>query len=286
MERFRPSGVLLENVPGLLSSHAGKDLGSLLRRLVDLGYGVSYRLLDARYFGVPQRRRRVFIVGLLGDGDDPSLDRAAERAASVLAVGTRCDRHPTSGSSAWEDDTPGSGDGAPVTGLDIAGAVTRRYGKGVNTTLDDGGIVLIPTASDASGGGAPDGVAGRMDDRPVVAYAKTHRATDSDDAERWDVADVAPTVNLFDQGDKRSTTIVALSLATSMTARSRHGVSDHSAQAGHVLVAPTGDDDDDLLPIGLDSHRFECCGNGVVAPVAEWVGERLARALRGEPVGE
>jgi DNA (cytosine-5)-methyltransferase 1 len=54
---------ILENVPGLLSSNKGKDMGVVIGTLVDLGYSVSWRVLDAQYFGVPQRRRRVFIVG-------------------------------------------------------------------------------------------------------------------------------------------------------------------------------------------------------------------------------
>jgi DNA (cytosine-5)-methyltransferase 1 len=56
-----------ENVPGVLSSNGGRDFGSFLGGLVELGYGFAYRVLDAQHFGVPQRRRRVFVVGHLGD---------------------------------------------------------------------------------------------------------------------------------------------------------------------------------------------------------------------------
>jgi DNA (cytosine-5)-methyltransferase 1 len=62
----RPRWVVLENVPGLLSSRGGEDFRSVLSALDDLGYGVAWRILDSRWFGVPQRRRRVFIVGCLG----------------------------------------------------------------------------------------------------------------------------------------------------------------------------------------------------------------------------
>ncbi|MBU6346638.1 MAG: DNA (cytosine-5-)-methyltransferase [Cyanobacteria bacterium REEB494] len=58
---------ILENVPGLLSSNKGKDMAVVLEALVERGYCVAYRVLDAQYFGVPQRRRRVFIVGCLGN---------------------------------------------------------------------------------------------------------------------------------------------------------------------------------------------------------------------------
>jgi DNA-cytosine methyltransferase len=64
---------ILENVPGLLSSNEGRDMGTVLGALAECGYGVAYRILDSQYFGVPQRRRRVFIVGSLGDsGRTPS----------------------------------------------------------------------------------------------------------------------------------------------------------------------------------------------------------------------
>jgi DNA (cytosine-5)-methyltransferase 1 len=67
LDHFRPKWFVWENVPGVLSSGNGRDFGSFLGALVELGYGFSYRVLDAQYFGVAQRRRRVFVVGHLGD---------------------------------------------------------------------------------------------------------------------------------------------------------------------------------------------------------------------------
>lgn len=74
-QRHRPRWIVWENVPGVLSSNRGRDFGTFLGALGDLGYGWSYRVLDAQWFGVAQRRRRVFVVGHLGD---------ATRAAAVL----------------------------------------------------------------------------------------------------------------------------------------------------------------------------------------------------------
>ena len=65
--KYRPRWLVWENVPGVLSSNAGKDFGTFLGGLGELGYGFAYRVLDAQYFGVAQRRRRVFVVGYLGD---------------------------------------------------------------------------------------------------------------------------------------------------------------------------------------------------------------------------
>jgi DNA (cytosine-5)-methyltransferase 1 len=66
-DRKRPRWVVWENVPGVLSSNGGRDFGSILGGLGELGYGFAYRVLDAQFFGVAQRRRRVFVVGYLGD---------------------------------------------------------------------------------------------------------------------------------------------------------------------------------------------------------------------------
>ena len=75
VREIRPRWLVWENVPGALSSGKGEDFRCLLQSLDDLGYGVAWRVLDAQFFGVAQRRRRLFLVGCLGD---------VERAAEVL----------------------------------------------------------------------------------------------------------------------------------------------------------------------------------------------------------
>jgi DNA (cytosine-5)-methyltransferase 1 len=72
---LRPRWLLIENVPGLLSSNGGRDMGTVVGALAELGYGWAYRCLDAQHFGLAQRRLRVFIVGCLGE---------PTRAAQVL----------------------------------------------------------------------------------------------------------------------------------------------------------------------------------------------------------
>lgn len=84
-DRYRPCWLLWENVPGVLSSGGGRDFGSFIGALAKLGYGFTYRVLDAQYFGVPQRRRRVFVVGHLGDW---------RRAAAVLFERESMSGHP------------------------------------------------------------------------------------------------------------------------------------------------------------------------------------------------
>lgn len=93
---MRPRYVLLENVPGLLSSDGGRDFERVVNSLVERGYSGAWRVLDARYFGVPQRRRRVF--GVFASGH-----LGAERCAQILAVGNGLHGHPSPRGQAGED---------------------------------------------------------------------------------------------------------------------------------------------------------------------------------------
>jgi DNA (cytosine-5)-methyltransferase 1 len=109
-DRLQPKWLVWENVPGVLSSNGGRDFASFLGMLGQLGYGFAYRVLDAQYFGVPQRRRRVFVIGCLGDW---------RSAAAVLF-----ERH----SLQWHS-APSRGERKEVT--EIAGTLTSN-GGGLN----------------------------------------------------------------------------------------------------------------------------------------------------------
>lgn len=82
--RIRPEWVLIENVPGLLSSGGGEDFASILRELACFGYGVGWRVLRADWFGSPQARPRVFIVGHLGHPVPPSVLFGPQHARGTL----------------------------------------------------------------------------------------------------------------------------------------------------------------------------------------------------------
>ena len=103
LSELRPRWALIENVPGLLSSNSGHDFGILLSGLDELGYNASWAILDAQHFGVPQRRRRVFIVAsprgrgaeqVLSvcescDGDTQAGQPAEQKSAFTLTAGVR-----------------------------------------------------------------------------------------------------------------------------------------------------------------------------------------------------
>ncbi len=104
LDRFKPKWFVWENVPGVLSSSGGRDFGSFLGAVAELGYGFAYRVLDAQYFGVAQRRRRVFVVGCLGDW---------RSAAAVLF-----EPHSLSGNPAPSREK----------GQEVAGTIAARFG--------------------------------------------------------------------------------------------------------------------------------------------------------------
>ena len=345
VERRRPRWLVLENVPGLFSSNQGRDFLRLLGEMDDLGYSVAWRTLDALYFGVPQRRRRVFIVACLepnraeqvlfeceggcghlapskqarqgvaggapdgsgiartvraslakrgerGDGSDdlivsPSPDSDGVRAADGLA--RRMDNQQVVeakgvrvGSFAqYVDD--GTASPLRATGGDLGGGSenlavsayqTRVDEKNGNFSLSEAKVanslsalwpsdtshrsmtLIAPSDSIISFPSAYSRQPTKFNDvsdpltlsagAPAV-FRKSSRAQTNEDSETWVEGDVANTLNSFDVGDVRTT---------------------------HAIVGGT-QDDDALLPVGLDSHRYRCCGNGVVASVAEWIGQRI-----------
>jgi DNA (cytosine-5)-methyltransferase 1 len=98
-QRERPQWLVWENVPGVLSSNGGRDFGSLLGALAQIGYGFAYRVLDAQFFGVAQRRRRVFLVGYLGDWRPPTAVLFERESLSGNPAPSREKRQEASGNA-------------------------------------------------------------------------------------------------------------------------------------------------------------------------------------------
>jgi DNA (cytosine-5)-methyltransferase 1 len=115
--KYRPKWVVWENVPGVLSSNGGLDFASFLRGLGECGYGFAYRVFDAQYFGVPQRRRRVFVVGCLGDW---------RSAAAVLFEQHSLQGHPAPSREKRKSATSTIG----------KGAASSRWPADISSTLD------------------------------------------------------------------------------------------------------------------------------------------------------
>lgn len=96
LNKFRPKWFVWENVPGVLSSNEGRDFGSFLTALGELGYGWAYRVLDAQYFGVAQRRKRVFVVGCIGNWESAAKVLFEPQSLSGNTKQSRKERKETS----------------------------------------------------------------------------------------------------------------------------------------------------------------------------------------------
>ena len=133
VREVKPDWILWENVPGALSSSHGEDFRCLLEALDACGYGLAWRVLDAQFFGVAQRRERVFVVGSLGDG-------GAERACSVLFEPESLSWDSPSSREKRQELAAGAGCGAEAAGF--------RWNAGGKTALSVGETSPTVTSSD------------------------------------------------------------------------------------------------------------------------------------------
>ena len=159
LERFRPRWCVWENVPGVLSSNGGRDFGSFLGGLAQLGYGFAYRVLDAQYTrvdthprAVPQRRRRVFVVGHSG-GDWRS-------AAAVLLEPGGVRGNPPTRRSSREGVAGGPAAGARDGGIaDVSPCVVAKWSKGTGGPAGDEAQNLVPASYGIRSDAVREGVA-------------------------------------------------------------------------------------------------------------------------------
>lgn len=204
--RYRPSWILWENVPGVFSSNGGRDFARFLGDLtgqslavpdggwknsgivagIGDAYGIAWRVLDAQYIrtrrfagAVPQRRRRVFVVGYLGDwraaaavlfdaasmrGDPPPRREQGKGLAGPPADGAR-------GGGGLGTDIDRAGGLIP----EIANPLTARMHKGVNTTMDEGQtMVAQPIAFDCKGSEAQVDESGATPTLRAMGHAGSH----------------------------------------------------------------------------------------------------------------
>jgi DNA (cytosine-5)-methyltransferase 1 len=123
IEETKTEWFILENVPGLLTSNKGKDFGVVIGTMADIGYSSAWRVLDAQHFGVPQRRRRVFIVGRR-TGNELS-------AAEVLFKSEGLRRNTTQ---------------SKQTGQDTATSTARSFGQSSFAGYTEGPATLTATS--------------------------------------------------------------------------------------------------------------------------------------------
>ena len=293
IDRVRPRWVVIENVPGLLSSHGGRDFAVILRGLVECGYGVAWRVLDAQYFGVPQRRRRVFIVGSLGDGR--AAEVLFEREGGVGDIAKGGEARPELARDVAASLRDGGGNGRGFN-LDTEGNLAlapyvMAHGQGnaevvkdgepsltanheapiVTATLNSGGnsggfrtepgehLVAVPLR--AEGHDASEDGTGRQNLIPIYAFTERTRASGATLEAQADLA-----YALLNPGAGARTQ--SRNIAGSFGVRRLTPVECERLQGfpdGHTAGQS-------------DSARYCQMGNAVAVPVSEWIGRRIMEA--------
>lgn len=262
-ELVQPGGyVLIENVPGLLSSNGGRDFAVVLATLAELGFhDLAWRVLDSRHFGVPQRRRRVFILGRRSRGD---------RCAQVLLEPESCGGHFAESGEAGSEPSVAS-----LSGLG-SGGPDDNDGQG-------GRLVAGPLDTRQTPNG--HGMAGVNDQQAfnnhIVADTLTsgsHLGSNMPGRRREDDTNLVPTAFQMPQdpiSEEDSTPVWGKGNKT--------GTASLAIQQGPAVRRLTPREcerlqgfPDDWTALGPDSRRYAALGDAVTVPVAEWIGERLA----------
>jgi hypothetical protein len=164
-------------------------------------------------------------------------------------------------------------------------------GFGPDDNDAQGNKLVIGSQADASGVREADGLGGRLDNRAeleqsqeVRSWRKSRRAQSKEAPETWVEDGIANTLNVYDIGDIRATQVIesvdtfGAKTHRSLQARDwKNGIGnqDIGGDNGFLIGNSAAEDSDPLLPNGLDGNRYRCCGNGVVANVAEWIGRRI-----------
>ena len=273
-DKLKPRWIVWENVPGVLSSGGGRDFGSFLGALEQLGYGWAYRVLDAQYFGVPQRRRRVFVVASLGGRDV---------AASVLLKPESVCWHPAprrkKGQATAADAGAGveAGRGCWWDGGQVSQTLDALLQKGqtmpeknrfpavLQPVCATGNQTHCLTAS--SGKGATEDGTGRG--TPIVidraAFNQGENAQYEPHIEQTDVMD-----SLVARGPHAVGVPPAMAVRrlTPVECERLQGFPDNWSQI------PWKGKPADQCP---DGPRYKCAGNSMAVPVMRWIGEQIAR---------
>ena len=250
LDKFRPQWFIWENVPGVLSSGEGRDFGSFLGALGELGYGWAYRVLDAQYFGVAQRRRRVFVVGCLGDWQS-----AAEVLFESESLCWNTKKSRESGKEIAATITARFGN-SRNNHEELAPTITRKYGDQSGQDMQPG--LIIPTyTSEVS---ATLTASGAGFSRP----GQTSTAHENYVAFSAQMSNPYISKNLSSTLQAKNPTAIANNMAvrrlTEVECERLQGFPDNYTNIK------------ENCPSGV---RYKALGNSMAVPVMRWIGERI-----------
>jgi len=273
-QRERPRWLVWENVPGVLSSNGGRDFGCFLGGLVKLGYGFSYRVLDAQYFGVAQRRRRVFVVGHLGDW---------RPSAAVLF-----ERQSLSGDIAPSREARKAASGQSVECF--AGSNQTETASTLETTChdysrsDNFNCIAFPAEMSSTQSASAENISPCLSASHKIAFAQNQR----DEVRELKVAGALSA----QPGMKQQT----FAIQTSNTGANGKNYSEEVSQTLDRSAAPAiatrklvrrltpvecerlqgfPDGYTDIRSNTPDGPRYKALGNSMAVPVMSWIGQRI-----------
>ena len=306
-DKYKPKWIVWENVPGVLSSNGGKDFGVFLGALGELGYGFAYRVLDAQYFGVAQRRRRVFVVGYLGDW---------RRAAAVLFERHSLQGHPAPSREKGQAIAPSVTTGPPFsrTGNDrveceamvVSKCLTARGAGGQNQ--DPETATLLPIAFS----GCDDGMDTQINVTPTMRVAGNAQgnlavAVGTDLYNGAITGDVAATMSTAGSTSSKTGPTVMQAVGAFKPGQSAQAHSiGYESEMAPTLEAGSGGNNKPAVHVGMavrrltpvecerlqgfpdsytdiksknkptpDGPRYKALGNSMAVPVMAWIGQRI-----------
>lgn len=316
VREVRPRWVLWENVPGALSSSHGEDFRCLLEALDALGYGLAWRVLDAQFFGLAQRRERVFLVGRLGERPpvevlfepesvpwDPRSSRE-KRAELAAAAGRRPEgasftlklRHTGS-------DNPGGGAG-PLVQRDVSATLATSQDQTLFSFAQNSRDEVRLIGGDGSLAGALSAQPGMKRRTYITQYGEEMAGTLTARHDSSPCADRGQNIVCLSDDNANAACDINLSGALKV------GGSAPIVNGGKDPSTITKKDADlvvrRLMPIECerlqgfpdgwtripwkgkpaeecpDGPRYKALGNSMAVPVMRWIGERIWKAERGE----
>lgn len=274
--------IILENVPGLLSSNQGRDFGTVLTTLGEAGYKyIEWRILDSQYFGVAQRRRRVFIVASTIDRSGQPIFIEQESSTGDIGESNKEKQEVTS----------------TVKQSTEKNSQTKNkeaFGESGFGEFKEGRVATLKASGGTLGGGSETLV--------LTPYVKARKAANADDYETWENREVNGTLNIGDNSSNIRACTLIVEPVKPVLMRGREGKA--GGGKGPLLstdisltIATSNDQTlfnnakvrrltpiecerlqgfpDDWTVGQSDSQRYKQTGNAVTVNVIEWIGKRL-----------
>lgn len=307
ISEIRPSALVWENVPGALSSGNGADFGCLLENLDALGYDLAWRVLDAQYFNVAQRRERLFLVGVAREyGADTAkvlfepeslgwdIPSCAEKRAALASPARARDRMAAFEEGDVEEASPGGlvcmTDTQPNTTIssEYCGALTRRMYKDPPVCCLDRRSVVEISGNAIGRVGASGGVGlGVCDPDDEGAYTVTcadrHAVAYGEDNGPYVIRRLMPVecerLQGFPDGwtdlcgwEYGDNAVEAVMRGIETTGAPGSATHDEAVRRLERWCHP-------VTGYTSDAERYRALGNSMAVPVMEWIGRRLAAEL-------